>query len=235
MESVRRYEAKRRGERLAEGLLCDLPAWEKRCSGCGKVKTAPEFSTKRTTRDGLHSQCRACNVLSARLSAARNPDKVRKHRAGWKKRNPAKVKAQDRLDKKRAYARRGEKIRVKVRAWAAANREKIRAYRATPEARMLHRLAQQRRMARMAGAANDLTREQWEKRLAQFDGRCAYCEAPWEDIDHIVPVVRGGGLTLANVLPACDPCNTAKNARAFAEFCAARGLDAARILAQAAL
>lgn len=48
--------------------------------------------------------------------------------------------------------------------------------------------------------------------LARFDGVCAYCKAPWEVEDHLVPRNRrAGGLhAWGNVVPCCRPCNRAK-------------------------
>nr|ABP46368.1 HNH endonuclease [Mycolicibacterium gilvum PYR-GCK] len=42
------------------------------------------------------------------------------------------------------------------------------------------------------------------------NGLCRYCEFPASEIDHIVPVARGGGNDLANLVPACRECNSEK-------------------------
>ena len=48
------------------------------------------------------------------------------------------------------------------------------------------------------------------------EGHCAICgvEVPYEPggfhIDHIVPIVRGGADTLANLQLTCPPCNWSK-------------------------
>lgn len=47
----------------------------------------------------------------------------------------------------------------------------------------------------------------------RFDYRCAYCDIkPTEALqpDHVVPVSKGGANTIANLLPACGPCNSDK-------------------------
>lgn len=48
-----------------------------------------------------------------------------------------------------------------------------------------------------------------------FDGRCAYCGQPiaYEDmqVDHVVPVVKGGANAVENYLPACRMCNFYKS------------------------
>jgi len=40
--------------------------------------------------------------------------------------------------------------------------------------------------------------------------RCQYCNAPAENIDHVVPRSRGGTHTWENVVAACRPCNARK-------------------------
>jgi len=61
--------------------------------------------------------------------------------------------------------------------------------------------------------ARELRRSQWwRNRIAA--GRCHYCGAatPAKELtlDHVVPLVRGGLSTRGNCVPACKPCNSAK-------------------------
>lgn len=45
------------------------------------------------------------------------------------------------------------------------------------------------------------------------DGRCQYCGAKAESIDHVIPRSRGGEHTWENVVAACERCNSAKRDR----------------------
>jgi 5-methylcytosine-specific restriction endonuclease McrA len=47
--------------------------------------------------------------------------------------------------------------------------------------------------------------------------RCQYCNAPAENIDHVVPRSRGGPHTWENVVAACRPCNARKMDRYLSE------------------
>ncbi len=49
--------------------------------------------------------------------------------------------------------------------------------------------------------------------FARDGGRCQYCGAPAENIDHVVPRSRGGQHVWENVVAACRPCNTRKEDR----------------------
>lgn len=53
---------------------------------------------------------------------------------------------------------------------------------------------------------------EWEALMRQHDHRCAYClERKPLVKDHIVPLSRGGRHALANIAPACGPCNAHKS------------------------
>lgn len=53
-----------------------------------------------------------------------------------------------------------------------------------------------------------------------FGGRCAYCPAVATTVDHVVPVMKGGQARRGNLIPACGPCNSRKNASDFDLFLA---------------
>ncbi len=61
--------------------------------------------------------------------------------------------------------------------------------------------------------ARELRQSQWWKNQLGR-GQCHYCGArvpPKElTLDHVVPVVRGGRSTRANVVPCCKDCNSKK-------------------------
>ena len=68
-----------------------------------------------------------------------------------------------------------------------------------------------RRKRRMAKVQHDLTDAQWLALVAAW-GSCAYCGAddPHLQRDCVIPILRGGRYTLANVVPACQSCNASK-------------------------
>lgn len=45
-----------------------------------------------------------------------------------------------------------------------------------------------------------------------YNDRCQYCEnEPAPQIDHIVPISKGGEDVLENMVPACERCNKKKS------------------------
>lgn len=53
--------------------------------------------------------------------------------------------------------------------------------------------------------------------FARDGGRCQYCSAPAESIDHVLPRAKGGQHVWENVVAACRRCNTVKGDRLLAE------------------
>jgi len=49
--------------------------------------------------------------------------------------------------------------------------------------------------------------------FARDGGRCAYCHAPAETVDHVLPRSRGGHHAWENVVAACARCNHSKGDR----------------------
>lgn len=123
-------------------------------------------------------------------------------------------KAEIRGQQRAAYAalpeRRG-RIHAYGKAWAAANRETVRSHRIVNEGR---RRARKRQAGVLRVTDSDIARL-----AGRHSGRCAYCVTrPWEHLDHVIPIARGGRHSIGNLLPACQPCNQSKNSRLLAEW-----------------
>lgn len=87
-----------------------------------------------------------------------------------------------------------------------------------------------KRLSRVASSAN------WRARIAAAGGlshrqqrklrdgwikqgrRCAYCSAPCQSVDHVIPLSRGGTSFEGNLVPACTACNQAKGRRLLVEW-----------------
>jgi 5-methylcytosine-specific restriction endonuclease McrA len=65
-----------------------------------------------------------------------------------------------------------------------------------------------------------LTEAQWRGLLDRFGHCCAYCghKSSQLTIDHILSQSQGGKHTLANIVPSCLSCNSAKQARTPTEW-----------------
>ena len=56
-----------------------------------------------------------------------------------------------------------------------------------------------------------ITRASWRRRIFEAWGYCcAYCNAPAQSLDHVVPKAAGGLTVAANLVAACLACNRDK-------------------------
>lgn len=67
--------------------------------------------------------------------------------------------------------------------------------------------------ARQLNLPATLTARQWTETLKHFNQRCAYCNGPYECLEHFLPLSLEGGNTSDNCVPACTSCNTKKRNR----------------------
>lgn len=97
---------------------------------------------------------------------------------------------------------------------AQAAREKRRLH---PE---IHRRHKQNRRARIRNLPHSLTDLEWSNILEHFNYACAYCGATNTPLqqEHKTPIVRGGGYTSDNIVPACGSCNRHKHTKTESEF-----------------
>lgn len=59
-----------------------------------------------------------------------------------------------------------------------------------------------------------LLRQRWKD-----EGRlCLYCSGPFDTVDHIIPLMRGGDNMETNLAPCCRSCNSSKGSKLLAEW-----------------
>lgn len=66
----------------------------------------------------------------------------------------------------------------------------------------------------------ELTFNQWKEIKELYNYYCAYCLQPFKklEMDHIIPVSRGGGTTMDNIVPTCRKCNSLKYTKSILEW-----------------
>ena len=113
---------------------------------------------------------------------------------------------EERNAKARAYqVAHPDKMRTLGKAWIAANKERHREYQ--------NRYSAMRRAVKV-GLPATFTTEDWTDVLDLFGHKCAYCGKDGKlHQDHFIPVTRGGGYEMGNIVPACHSCNSRKNAK----------------------
>jgi 5-methylcytosine-specific restriction endonuclease McrA len=81
-----------------------------------------------------------------------------------------------------------------------------------PQYRFYHRQKSKRRKAQMRNSiAIQLSGKDIKNRFAEFAHQCAYCDCAGDlHIEHVVPISKGGGHGIGNIVPACKRCNFSK-------------------------
>lgn len=96
------------------------------------------------------------------------------------------------------------------RRWAQEHPEQIRLSSRNYKAK--------RRSWEQSGLA--FTLRDWRRLKARYEYQCAYCGKPCKrlQLDHVIPLSRGGEHHIGNILPACPHCNMSKNDKLLIEW-----------------
>lgn len=112
-----------------------------------------------------------------------------------------------------------ERIRAGARDHARRYREEHPEYaRNWREANRVYYQVRQRNRAAMKFAnpgSVGVSERDWIKLCRRYDNYCAHCEQKIHgnpEMDHVIPLTKGGRHAIGNVLPACRSCNVSKGA-----------------------
>jgi 5-methylcytosine-specific restriction endonuclease McrA len=153
--------------------------------------------------------CKGCFKARAAAKYAANPEKYRALTRAYYAANRAACMGRER--KRRAANQ--ELMRERQQAYDESHREERRAACRDWYKRNKLRAAELRYRRRGAVKAGDVDAAAWDALLAHYDHRCAYCSEPADrlEVDHVVPLAKGGAHVRSNVVPCCAPCNRRKN------------------------
>lgn len=215
------------------------PDGTKTCPACKiPLPTDSFYKTSRKIGDGFGGYCKACTKNSV---------------IAWQKANPEKLKAtQVRTAKKRSelykagliLPARTERKKARDAQWCADNPEKVaeyqKRYRQNKRGRDLNyyraesALSSGRARAKKKNTPSDMGMEDWDLLRKVFPG-CAYCGSTPKlvDLDHVVPIHRGGYNVVGNIVPTCRICNSHKGCQDPREFAVEIGIDLREIMTKA--
>lgn len=146
-------------------------------------------------RDHANARCRRCLAELRRERRRQNPERERGVARARYRRDREKYRAEARA----RYAKNPEPYKRQAEQWRRRNPAKR------------SRIVSLHRDKRRAAGGRGVTSAQWRAILARTGGHCVYCLQPGRTIDHFVPIVRGGYHDVANVVPSCRKCNSAKH------------------------
>lgn len=120
-----------------------------------------------------------------------------------------------------------EKKKARNAAWHRKNREKVisRVAKYHKEYPELTRIYGQNYRAKKKKNGGELSRNLPQILMKLQNGKCACCKEKLVkyDMDHIIPVSKGGENIDKNIQLLCQSCNRAKGARDAIEFMRSRG------------
>jgi 5-methylcytosine-specific restriction endonuclease McrA len=168
----------------------------KKCTRCKSVLPQSDFYKDKKKRDGLTSWCIKCCSESNRTSYCKNAENRNKHSAEYRINNIEKDR-----ERHKKYDMTHREWRNKIaRRWQINHPDVIAIFNANRRARVLH------------APGDGITRQQRHEIMESYGNRCAYCgNADRLQIDHIVPLSKGGAHSVDNAVPACCHCNTSKS------------------------
>lgn len=217
MKIVKRFQATAAGEKryftgkpCLRGHIAERSVSTRHCFVCAaiaierirqhRMKTDPAFVQRR--RDAANKWKRENpekNAETVRKWRKANPDKAAERHKRWRAKDPEKTK---RLTA--GYRRKRQKAANEaVKKWMRDNPER---------ARLLRKVCKHNRKTRVMNNGGRFGAADIEKLYAKQEGKCACCSVPGKlDIDHIIPVTKGGTSDATNLQLLCPPCNKSKS------------------------
>lgn len=202
----------------------------KTCKRCEQTQPISNFHALKSNLDGHRGICKACKKLEDAARYQRNIEANRAKALAYYRANKehyaetfAKkyVENRDAIAEKRRlqrleniwqykkqeramYQKHREKKLAQGRIWSKNNPDKTRAQN-------------QKRRARLANAKTFLVRPKDVERL--YKSKCLFCENRQRiDLDHAIPLSRGGDHSIGNLIPLCDNCNSTKYNKTIMEW-----------------
>ena len=181
------------------------------CTKCKVEKPVEAFSKHRGKPGGLRYECKECGNAEGAKWRKANPDYQHRHYLANREAVLARTKAyrENNLEACRARARKygrenKEKVAAYQKQWVVNNRERHNA--------KSHR----RRALELSVDRYEVTPREMAKMYAS---NCFYCGAKGKkELDHVVPISRGGQHSIGNLVAACVKCNRSKNSKTIMEW-----------------
>jgi len=170
------------------------------CKKCLRELSVDQFYTAPDTRDGRRGGCKNCDNAASRAYYADNVDRAKRYAQAHSERIVA--------YRKRRYESDKVRIAAVVRAWAQANPDRVTA-------------SVQKYHAQKIGASIGVIPTDIKAQLIALYGPTCMapgCESIDPELDHIVPLSKGGAHAVDNFQLLCRSCNSSKGNRSSADY-----------------
>ena len=173
----------------------------KSCTKCGS--TVNGFHKRKASKDGYRSLCKLCHNEDSRKwrSVPKNYIVMKIYQSAWNK-TPKGIESSRKSSRK---------------LYEQSNGTAQKRYNETEKGKLANRLKASRYNARKNNASIcDLTAEEWEAIKKFYYHKCYYsgsgtqCSKGNLEMDHIIPLSKGGNHTMSNIVPSCRKHNAQK-------------------------
>jgi len=187
---------------------------KKTCAHCQITKSSAEFYKDKSRKDGLARLCKECVKKDNKKRYKESAEARRAYGRKYREENKELIAEKDRL----RYLEKRDIYREWHKQYRLANPERVAAHKVSWRENNRKRYMELRRKnegarrARKANATADvLDLELIQDRVDYYGGKCWICKVgPYDHLDHVKPISKGGPHILSNLRPACEPCNTSK-------------------------
>jgi len=197
------------------------------CAKCNRELEESEFPKDKNRKDGLFQRCKYCKSEYDQQHYRKTREQKISDQREYYSRNKAEVLAKQKVYNKTNH----EKIAERQRKYVSCHREKYREigrrWRVCHPEKVLENTRKQRRRnpkksvlqtvlrrARQKGATGKVTVSEIETMFFKYGYRCLACGATEKlTVDHIVPITKGGSLSMENLQPLCHSCNSKKHTK----------------------
>lgn len=209
-----------RNGHVAERYVCDT-----RCVECEREQKRKRRAANPAWFQEYYAGNAERKRRQSRERRAANPDRLRERAREYYAAN-----RERRCELQRKYyAANARKAREYAAAYRAANPAKIRENNAAYYAANPEKFAAYggNRCARIIEAGGTHTATDLKRIFKQQRGKCALCKCKLgadREVDHIIPISRGGDNGPGNLQWLCRPCNRSKSNKDPVQFAQERGL-----------
>lgn len=218
-EWTKEYKSKHKDKMTYLGKLCQY---------------GHEFeNTGKSLRYYVKWQCVECKKISDKRYREQNEEKVKQRKKDYYEENKEviaqkqkeyvtlnqeKIKERSKIYQQRYREKYPERNKERQKRYREKHKEKIdiknKEYRKRTQPQHNENTRRYRAKKRNRSLDN-ISFDDIQARINQFNGKCAYCNKTLEgkrqsQIDHFIPLNKGGWHCLSNIVPACISCNSGK-------------------------
>ena len=185
------------------------------CTKCGEElpATLEYFYKDKTYTNGLRGSCKKCEIKRSKEYKINNTEKIKEYIKNNKERIAK--------NKRKWYENNKESLSIAAKKYYKENKEHICALKKEyqKQNKCECNLYMNRRKAKKKLLENNYTAENWKKTKEYFNNKCCYCGKTIKlTQDHFIPLSKGGGYVVTNIVPSCQSCNSSKGNKDFFEW-----------------